>query len=182
MWCKFGHVTLGYPRQRNPRTPPSGRRIPSRCRAKTVHMRQSRPDSGLGLFTSVQSFIKSARKRLVAKRTVEGGFEPRKDTHSQPLNPDGGGDFRTPQGHSLLTPEPSEKVCGSRTRRPTRSWTRSSVRKGCSNPSKTPRRARISEAGSYLRLIDIPTPKTSKRCMRPPPSHTWRPTRSWSPS
>ena len=24
MWCKFGHVTLGYPRQRNPRTLPCG--------------------------------------------------------------------------------------------------------------------------------------------------------------
>jgi len=24
MWCKFGHVTLGHPRQRNPRTPPCG--------------------------------------------------------------------------------------------------------------------------------------------------------------
>jgi len=24
MWCQFGHVTLGYPRQPNPRTPPCG--------------------------------------------------------------------------------------------------------------------------------------------------------------
>jgi hypothetical protein len=29
MWCKFGHEALGRPRQRKPRTPPSGQSIQS---------------------------------------------------------------------------------------------------------------------------------------------------------
>ena len=29
MWCTLDHVTLGYPRQRNPQTPPSGESFPT---------------------------------------------------------------------------------------------------------------------------------------------------------
>ena len=41
MWCKFGRVTLGYPRQRNPRIPPRGEIPPEwRTVGRTCHARQ----------------------------------------------------------------------------------------------------------------------------------------------